>query len=39
MGRDKSEEHLPELIRRNSSRDVVKEKCIIPRPRLLYLRW
>jgi hypothetical protein len=38
LSKNKSEEKLPELMKRNSSREVMKEKVNIPKPRLVYLR-
>lgn len=37
MSKNRSEERLPSLSRRHSSKEA-KDKCNVPKPRLVYLR-
>jgi hypothetical protein len=36
--KESSEERLPEIMRRNSSKADTKEKCKVPKPKLVHLR-
>ena len=38
LSKNRSEEKLPELMKRNSSKEAVKERVNIPKPRLVHLR-